>query len=381
MKYRELTRCTAFTEKHRKVLAAVLMETSEELRVVALGTGTKWISGMNLDANGQAINDCHAEVIARRAFVVFLYSELERFSCDPEGSIFTMQCHSRLLRLKSGISFHLYISQVPCGDAAVFGSVDDGPNLTSKQLQKRGRARAKIDWREAPGPPATPQVWGQIKNGFKPLYTMSCSDKLARWNLLGMQGSLLSFYLDPIYISTVTIGKEFGHAHLHRAISGRIEAITQLPRKYTVNSPKLLAGYTTSHISQKKSVDVSLNWSAGLAEVEKVNCRTGRKESLGVSETESRLCKHSLFERFLKLWDVLASLATKAEAAKVIYLKTGAHVRMATSEHLKVCLTYGEVKSLAKDYGMAKGKLLEHYASHCGGPWARKPPEQDSFYL
>ena len=39
------------------------------------------------------------------------------------------------------------------------------------------------------------------------LRTMSCSDKLCRWNLLGMQGALLSNLLQPVYLQSLTLGE------------------------------------------------------------------------------------------------------------------------------------------------------------------------------
>jgi len=40
-----------------------------------------------------------------------------------------------------------------------------------------------------------------------PTSCMSCSDKIARWNVLGIQGALGSWFLEPLYIHTVIIGE------------------------------------------------------------------------------------------------------------------------------------------------------------------------------
>lgn len=40
-----------------------------------------------------------------------------------------------------------------------------------------------------------------------PALSMSCSDKMARWNVLGIQGSFGSRFLEPVYLNGIILGE------------------------------------------------------------------------------------------------------------------------------------------------------------------------------
>ncbi len=56
---------------------------------------------------------------------------------------------------------------------------------------------------------------------------------------MGIQGALLTHFVEPIYLYSVTLGSLFHAHHMFRAVAGRIQqSVAGLPQPYKLNVPR-----------------------------------------------------------------------------------------------------------------------------------------------
>ncbi|XP_028360834.1 double-stranded RNA-specific editase 1 isoform X1 [Phyllostomus discolor] len=366
-KFGDLTDNFSSPHARRKVLAGIVMTTGTDVKdakVICVSTGTKCINGEYMSDRGLALNDCHAEIISRRSLLRFLYTQLELYlnnKDDQKKSIF-QKSERGGFKLKDSVQFHLYISTSPCGDARIFSPHEpilEEPADRHPNRKARGQLRTKIESGEGTIPVrsnASIQTWDGVLQGER-LLTMSCSDKMARWNVVGIQGSLLSIFVEPIYFSSIILGSLYHGDHLSRAMYQRISNIEDLPALYTLNKP-LLSGISNAEARQPgKAPNFSVNWTVGDAAVEVINATTG-KDELGRA---SRLCKHALYCRWMRVHGKVPSHLLRSRITKPNM--------------------YHESKLVAKEYQAAKACLFQAFVKAGLGAWVEKPTEQDQFSL
>lgn len=201
-KFQQLTETDAHFQR-RKVLAGVALTRHmklDSMEIIAITTGSRTRQSDDSNLEGHALRDCHAEVLARRCLLRYCYEQLQLcLDGKSEQSIFEPIDHTHRFRLRPSIAFHLYISMAPCGDSRLFSLqepiVDPSLmiNLDSRHLLRRSRGvlRRKIDGAEGTLPVFS-DLEGETVHPGEQLSNVSCSDKLCRWNCIGLQGKLTS---------------------------------------------------------------------------------------------------------------------------------------------------------------------------------------------
>lgn len=384
--------------KLRNVYSGIVQSNSfdpESIKIVCVSAGTKCINGECMSQNGLSINDCHAEILAIRLLRKYLYDQLNQFinsQTNSQTNIFecvpypnelesTNRKSYKRYRVKKDIKFSLFISSAPCGDGRIFSINDkineDDYNTDNHPNRKiRGLLRAKLESGEGTIPCdnlETFQTWDGILNGER-LKVMSCSDKLCKYNVVGVQGALLSHFIETVYLTSIIVGGHYHKIHLERALYGRLEKNLQnsdLPNGYQKNKP-CLSSITNNLIRQvSKSSNKAMMWSNKLGKdrCEILSCKTGKT----LKGTKSMVCKSEQFRSWLMTFNLLKKM-NRQDNHGLEFLNNDIFSDLSD-------LTYNQVKILAIEYQKTKSKMYEAFKKSNLGDWIKKPFEQNCFNI
>lgn len=218
---------------------------SERCMVLSLATGTKCVGQEQILENGTIVHDSHAEVTARRGFLLYLYRWIEvlledssavkdplcplqwkQLKVNSDQIVLTDTVTEQfVMEVKPGWLFHLFVSDSPCGDASIYEVEQGGVSFTGAKLVSGNASllhssvtntnsadtdttvtyncaasvvdnpneidRSGLIWRRE-----EEQVLGAVrtKSGRSDMAahvrtsSMSCSDKICRWRCTGLQG-------------------------------------------------------------------------------------------------------------------------------------------------------------------------------------------------
>jgi len=476
--------------KEWTLLSAVIMKSCKlsenknddyKLKAVALGTGSKCIGKSQMSLKGDIINDSHAEILARRSFLRFLYEELGRVSSGRPSEVFTHPDPEKdnCCSLQLGVSFHFFTSHTPCGDASIFPKepshnirestsdelntstivkdelitdvqrkediqnvVDRESNNAKEQLDERKKSRfdpesnrtykslkrkheidddsigapigkkSKESVEEmsligvkdthrtgakcVPGGAQDPQALACNYHTLGVLRTkpgrgvrtesLACSDKMARWNVLGCQGALISMFLtDPIYLASVTVGRcPFSLAAMQRALHQRLvnPALTLTP-PYHQHCPVILQASGPEFEASKAAVQAeaggshivpspaAITWFSSTSadgsnhDVIVKGKRQGFvKKDLDKPNARAQVCSWSLFQQFYKVLQSSTQSLLPSTLRKIVHPNT-------TTLNLK----YFHAKALATPYQQAWAALQLYTFT----TWLQKPRDYLNF--
>ncbi|CAO3563216.1 unnamed protein product [Mortierella alpina] len=448
-----------------------------DVECISLATGSKCLPRGKQSPRGDLINDCHAEILARRGFNRWCLLEMQasvtnaniarsrfRYTGDSTSKSETGAPFFELLDPRT--QFHLYVSQAPCGDAttaslaltqtdeskdafltgrqtrldtgssANTGAIAPSPVSEVKVLTKtqdNGLAGSKRHREDVDGgdtvlskQPRTESVVDalsplQLDNvrdehgcyrvlGFRrgridydsvgvlrtkpgrvdsePTMSMSCSDKIARWNVLGLTSALVTPFLPgPLYLTSVIAGDLFDAEALERALFQRIsgcrftdqraiteggqvrDALRQIdhPRRVRVHKSIKTFDHSKDAVttrSMREGITIppvaspcSTSWIASEPSVTEVlvnGCKAGASTKKQISaKARSRLCKISMFETSAALWKSIPG--TKPDLVERMIRSSSTVISETVDNHPFV---YKDWKMLSASYCRSREQLL-----------------------
>jgi tRNA-specific adenosine deaminase 1 len=217
------------------------------------------------------------------------------------------------------------VSKVPCGDAAV-------PDGDGHLRYAKAHGQGDLLRMESDG-----------------LYKMCCSAKIALWNVVGVQGALLSKILtEPIFLSSIIIGsveKRDGKSVEDIARSMESDAMRAFVGRLSGRARYPLSIDVLHRLEDSETKSKAICWVAndtGLGQV--IDTSTGLTE-----KGDTDVSKYNFF----KLWTEIADYKG----------------------------TYGGYKRDAEKYQAEKKELMEFFSTSGKGKWGHKPQNADDFTL
>lgn len=357
---------------------------SDSLHVVSLGTGTKCLTGNELnDHKGTKIHDSHAEVIARRAFLRYLFEQIELFDKQDNDTIFTKNYNEAgKLQIKKEIEFHFFTTHLPCGDASIFQHSELGPPEAKRARFEKESIEDKDDQFYTGARLVSTQhqdsmiqisgIRTKPGRGIRTL-SVSCSDKFFKWNLIGVQGALLSTLIaEPIYLKSFTLigyTAENVTSSLKRALLERYESkINVLKPPFKLNSLSIHVlpeqRFRFSKTDDLRPCSSSIVWCLCRNRAHEVTVN-GRK--LGVTKKQNGTKARLLISK-IELFRTYIIFITNSKKVKSALFP---------EETNMLSLSYEEVKNSAKLYNEQWSILM----SNCVKQWTVKPENLNKFIV